>query len=128
MIEVYNKKGKKIGYIKGKEYFDKKNRLIGYLEGSDVKTKSGNILLKLNKHDDIYFGNEQVGYLLNSQVYLREKPIFEFSKEKREIHTLDGKEDLVLIGNNGKINDLDLFAIATIFLESKWSDIIYGYY
>ena len=127
MIEIFNKKKKRIGFIKEKKYFDKKNRLIGYLEGNVVKNKSGHILLKFDKHDDIIVGNEQVGFILNSQVCFREKPIFEFSEEKREIHTLDGKESLILIGNHEKINDLDLLAVATVFLKSKWWDIIYGY-
>ena len=128
MIEVFNKKKKRIGFIKGRKYFDKKNRLIGYLEGNFVKSKSGHILLKLDKHDDIIIGNEQVGFILDSQVCFREKPIFEFSKEKREIHTLDGKESLILIGNHEKINKLDLLAVATVFLKPKWWDIIYGYH
>ena len=127
MIEVLNKKNKRIGFIEGTKFFDKKHKLIGYLEGNVVKTKIGNILLKLDKHDDIFLGNEQVGFILDSQIYLREKPVVEFSKEKREIHTLDGKEILTLIGNNEKLNDLELFAISTIFLESRWFDILDRY-
>ena len=124
MIEVLNKKKRRIGFIEGRKFFNKKHKLIGYLEGNAVKTKIGNILLKLDKHDDIFCGNEQVGFILDSRIYFREEPIFEFSKEKREIHTLDGKEILTLIGNNEKLNDLELFAISTIFLESKWFDIV----
>ena len=126
MIEVFNKKKKRVGYIKGRKYFDKKHRLIGFLEGNIVKNKNGHPLLKLDNHDDIFSGKEQVGFIYNSQVCFREKPIFEFSEETREIHTLDGKKGLTLIGNNEKISDIDLFAIATVFLESRWWDIIYG--
>ncbi len=127
MIEILNKNNKKVGFIKGSEYFDKKHRLVGYLEGNVVKNKEGRIVLTLDKHDDILINKEQVGFILNSKIYFREKPIFEFSKENRELHTSDGKYQLIIEGNHEKINVLDLFAIATIFLKSKWNNILYKY-
>ncbi len=126
MIEVLNEKKKRIGFIEGRKIFDKKHKLIGYLDGNTVKNKTGYILLKLDKQDDIFFGNEQVGFILDSQIYFREEPMFEFSKDKRGILTLDGKEILRLIGNHEKLKDLELFAIATIFLESRWWKRVIG--
>jgi hypothetical protein len=120
MIEVLNKKEKVIGYIEGKKFFNKKKKLLGYLEGNLVKNKEGYTLLKLDKHNDIFFGEEQVGFILNSMIYFREEPIFEFSQQKREIHSKDGKDVLILNGNHQKIEDLELFGIAAIYLENKW--------
>lgn len=127
MIEIYNKKKKKVGYIEGDKYYNKKHKLIGYLEGDVIKNKEGRKLLRLDKHDDILVNKEQVGFIFNSKIYFREKPIFEFSKEKGELHTFDGKNQLTLEGKHEKINELDFFAIATIFLKSKWSSIVYNY-
>ena len=83
IIEVLNKNKKIIGYIEGKNFFNKKQKLIGYLDGYLVKNQNGRILLKLDKHDDIFIGSEQVGFILDSIIYFREEPVFEFSKEKR---------------------------------------------
>ncbi len=127
MIEIINKKKKKVGLIEGGKYFDKKHRLVGYLDENTVKSKNGHTLLQLDEHDDIWAKKEQVGFILNSKIYFREEPTFEFSEEKRELYTSDGKNQLILEGNHEKINILDFFAIAIIFLKSKWSSIIYGY-
>ena len=127
MIEIYNKKKKKVGYFEGDKYYNKKHKLIGSLEGDVIKNKEGRKLLRLDKHDDILVNKEQVGFIFNSKIYFREKPIFEFSKEKGELHTSDGKHQLILEGNHEKIRKLDFFALATIFLRSKWSRILYNY-
>ena len=126
MIEVFNKKKKKVGYIEGIKYYNRKHKLIGYLEGDAIKNKEGCNILRLDKHDDILFNNEQVGFILNSKIYFRENPIFEFSREKRELHTSDGKQQLIIEGNHEKLNELNFFAIATIFLKSKWYNMLYN--
>ncbi len=127
MIEIINKKKKKVGFIERGKYFDKKHQLVGYLDKNTVKAKNGHTLLQLDKHDDILAHKEQVGFILNSKIYFREEPIFEFSKERRELHTSDDKNHLILEGNHEEINKLDFFALATIFLKSKWKSIIYPY-
>ena len=48
MIEVYNKKKKRIGFIKGNKIFDKKQRLIGYLDGNIVNPAFGEIIIPRN--------------------------------------------------------------------------------
>ena len=121
MIEVYNKKKKRIGFIKGRKYFDKKHRLIGYLEGNVVKNENGHILLKLDIHDDIFYGGEQIGFILDSKIYIRKMPIFEVSKEKREIHSNQRKDIISLKGNHQKIENLDYFRIVAIYFESEWT-------
>lgn len=121
MIEVFNKKKKRIGFIEGRKYFDKKHRLIGYLEGNVIKNQKGRPLLKLDSHDDIIFNGEQVGFILDSKIYIREEPIFEVSKEKREIHSNQRKNIISLKGNHQKIEDLDYFGIAAIYFEYEWT-------
>jgi len=128
IIEVLNKNKKIIGYIEGKNFFNKKQKLIGYLDGYLVKNQNGRILLKLDKHDDIFIGSEQVGFILDSIIYFREEPVFEFSKEKREIQSIDGKNILELKGNHQDIEVLDLFGIATIFLKNKWWEKVTNLY
>ena len=128
MIEVLNKRKKIIGYVKGKIFYNKKQKPIGYLEGNLVKNENGYLLLKLDRHDDIIISNEQVGFILDSKIYFREEPVFEFSKEKREIQSMDGKDSLELKGNHQNIEVLDLFGIATIFLKNKWWEKIYKTY
>ncbi|MFX1425375.1 MAG: hypothetical protein ACFFBE_02905 [Promethearchaeota archaeon] len=120
MIEVLNKKKKLIGYIEGKKFFNKNKKLMGYLEGNLVKNKNGRILLRLDSHDNIFFGKDQVGFILNSTIWFKEEPIFEFSRQKREVRSKDGKDVLILNGNHCQIEDIDLFGIAIIFLENKW--------
>ncbi|MFX1389983.1 MAG: hypothetical protein ACFE9Z_07980 [Promethearchaeota archaeon] len=119
-IEILNKRKRVIGYIEGKKFFNKKKKLIGYLEGGIVKNKQGRIILKIDKHNDIFFGEEHVGFILDSKICFREDPIFEFSKQRREIYSKDGKNHLILKGNHQEIDDLDLFGIAIIYLEKKW--------
>lgn len=120
MIEVLNNKKKIIGYVEGKKYYNKKRKLLGYLDGDFVKNSRNRVLLRIDKHNDIYYGKEQVGYILDSTIYFREVPIFEYSKEKREIQSKDGKSMLDLKGNHQEIEDLDLFGIAIIYLENNW--------
>jgi hypothetical protein len=115
-----NRKKKVIGYVEGKKYYNKKRKLLGYLEGDCVKNKNGRTLLRIDRHNDIYFGKELVGFVLDSKIYFREEPIFEYSKEKREIQSRDGKTILDLKGNHYIIEELDLFGIAVIFLENMW--------
>jgi len=126
MIEVLNKNNKRIGFIEGKKCFNKRHKLIGYLEGNEVINKEGNVFLKLDKHA-IFMGKDQVGFIYNSEIYIREQPVFEVLKEKREIYTSDRKKVLRLIGNHEKVDDIEFFAIATLFLTSNWMNIIRGY-
>ncbi|MFX0081133.1 MAG: hypothetical protein ACFE94_05210 [Candidatus Hodarchaeota archaeon] len=128
IIEVLNRKKKIIGYVEKKKFFNRKQTLIGFLDGYLVKNENGHILLKLDDHDDIFIGNEMVGFILNSTIYFREEPVFEFSKEKREIYSKDGKDLIVLKGNHQDFEDLDLFGIAIIYLKNKWWEKIYRYY
>lgn len=125
MIEILDKKSKIIGFIDGNKFLNKKHKLIGFLDDDIVKDDNGHNILRIDKHDDIFMGKEQVGFILDSKIYYREKPIFEFSKEKKEVHTNDGKEVLILKGNHQQIEDRDLFGIATIYLKSKWWNEIY---
>lgn len=120
MIEVLNKKRKRIGFIEEKKFFNKKHKLIGFLEENIVKDKNGNTILKLDRHDDIFFDNEQVGYLLDSKIYFREDPIFEISKEKKQIISNKGNEVIKLKENDQSIEDLDYFGTTAIFFKSKW--------
>lgn len=127
MIEVLNKNNKRIGFIEGKKCFNKRHKLIGYLEGNEVKDKNGFVFLKLDKHNAIFMGNDKVGFIYNSEIYFREQPVFEVLKGKREIYTSDRKKVLRLIGNHEKIDDIEFFAIATLFLSSNWMNITIGY-
>lgn len=45
----------------------------------------------------------------------------------RIFHTSDGKEKLFLEGDHEKTEDLDFFALAVIFLRTKFSDILFVY-
>jgi len=86
MIEVYNKKHKKIGYIDGKNYFDKKNKKIGSLEGNVVKNKNGFRLMKLDNHNNIFnYNNSPIGFILDSKIGNDDGPMCEISKEKGEL-------------------------------------------
>jgi hypothetical protein len=127
MIEILNKK-KKIGFIKGDVYLDKKRRLIGYLEGNIVKNRDGYPLLKLDDHNDIFIGDELVGFILDSKIYFREEPVFEISEEEREIYSIDGENILELKGNHQNIETSDLIGIATVFLKDKWWGKVFKLY
>ncbi len=127
MIEILNKKNKRIGFIEGVKCFNKKHKLIGYLEGNELKSNNGFVILKLDKHNDLFINNDQVGFIYNSEIYIREQPVFKVLKEKREIYTLDRKKVLKLKGNHEKIDDIDFVAIAALFLRSYWMNIIIDY-
>jgi len=127
MIEVLNKNNKRIGFIEGEKCFNKKHKLMGYLEGNEVKDKNGNVIFKLDKHNAIFMGNDQVGFIYNSEIYFREQPVYEVLKEKKEIYTSDRKKVLRLIGNHEKVDDIEFFAIAMIFLKSIWMDIMFAH-
>ena len=120
MVDLLNKKFKKIGYFDDKRCFNKKGKLIGYLEDSKVKDKNGLTLLRMDSHNDIFFGNDQVGFILDSKIYYRECPTFVVSKERGIILDPEGKVLLVLKGDLKKIGDLEYFGITTTFLESFW--------
>jgi len=127
MLEVYNNKHKKIGYIDGKNYFNKKKKKIGSLEGNIVKNKRGFSLLKLDEHNDIsILSNEQVGFIFDSKIANDEGPMCEISKEKGEILDLEGRVLLSLEGNYETLELVDYFGIATIYLKSIWSEKVYG--
>ncbi|MFX1364541.1 MAG: hypothetical protein ACFFCE_11955 [Promethearchaeota archaeon] len=127
MIEVFNKHNKKIGFIENKKFFDKKHKLIGYLDGDILKNKSGNPILRLDNHDDIFIDNEQIGFIYNSKVFFREQPVFEILKEKRKIYTTDKKNILSLTQNHEVIDMIELLALATLFLKSNWVNAMIRY-
>ena len=126
MIEVLNKHKKRIGIIEGSKFFNEKKKLLGSLENGIIKNDKNRVLIKIDKHNDIFFENDQVGFILESTIYFREKPTYEFSKEKGELHTSDGKQTLTLKGEIEKLNDVDFFGIASIYLETKWWEIVTG--
>ena len=126
MIEVLNKHKKRIGIIEGSRFFNEKNKLLGTLDNGVVKNDKNRVLIRIDKHNGIFFENEQVGFILDFTIYFREKPTFEFSKEKGEIHTSDGKQTLILKGEIEKLEDVNFFGIASIYLETKWWEIVTG--
>ena len=127
MLEVYNNKHKKIGYIDGKKYLDKKKRKMGFLEGNMVKNKNGFPLLKLDKHNDIYLlNNDPVGFIINSKISNDDGPMCEISKEKGEILDPEGSVLLSLEGNYETLELMDYFGIAATYLKSIWSEKLYG--
>jgi hypothetical protein len=127
MLEVYNKKHKKIGYIDGKKYLDKKKRKIGFLEGNMVKNKNGFPLMKLDEHDDILnYNDSQIGFIVDSKIGNDEGPMCEISKEKGELLDPEGKVLLSLEGNYETLEVMDYFGIATTYLKSIWSEKVLG--
>jgi hypothetical protein len=127
MLEVYNNKHKKIGYIDGKNYLNKKKKKIGSLEGNFVKNKRGYSLLELDKHNDINIPNsEQVGFIFDSKIANDDGPMCEISKEKGEILDPEGEVLLSLEGNYETLELGDYFGIAATYLKSIWSERVYG--
>ncbi len=127
MIEVFNKKHKRTGYIDGKKYLNKKKKLLGFLEENVVKKMDGFPLLMLDKHNTIRADDGfQYGFILKSKICNDDGPIFMFSKEKGEILNSDGEVILYLEGDIENIEDLDFFGIAAIYLKSVWSERIFG--
>ncbi|MFX1418953.1 MAG: hypothetical protein ACFE9N_08555 [Promethearchaeota archaeon] len=125
MIEISDEKKKRIGFIEGGKFYDKKRKILGFLENRVVKIINAKTNLRLDEHYNIYAGKDEVGFIYSSKIYFREKPIYEISPEKGEIKTIDGKRGLFLTGNDEKIDLLLLFAIAVVFLESKWWDLVF---
>ena len=127
MLEVYNNKHKKIGYIDGKKYLDKKKRKTGFLEGNMVKNKNGFPLMKLDEHNDILnFNNSQIGFILDSKIGNDDGPMCEISKEKGEILDPEGEVLLSLEGNYETLELMDYFGICTTYLKSIWSEKVLG--
>ncbi len=127
MIEVFNKKHKRIGYVDGKKYLNKKKKLLGFLEENVVKKMNGFPLFKLDEHNSIRSNDGfQYGFILESKICDNNGPIFIFSKEKGEILNSDGEVILYLEGDIENIKDLDFFGIAAIYLKSVWSERIFG--
>ncbi|MFX1572368.1 MAG: hypothetical protein ACFFB0_06430 [Promethearchaeota archaeon] len=126
MIEVLNRHKKRIGFIEENKFFNEKKKLLGSIEKGIVKNEKGRVLIRIDKHDGIFFENEQVGFILESTIYYREKPIYEFSKEKGEIHTSDGNKSLILKGEIENLEDGDFFGIASVYLESQWWERVTG--
>ncbi|MFX1279189.1 MAG: hypothetical protein ACFFA3_07210 [Promethearchaeota archaeon] len=126
MIEILNKKKKLIGYVEEKKFFNKNKKLIGYLEGNIIKNKNGRTLLMLDSHNDIFYGTDQVGFILDSTIWFKEEAIFEFSLQKREIKSKNDEDILILKSNHSQIEDLDLFGIAIIFFKNKWWERVTG--
>ena len=127
MLEVYNNKHKKIGYIDGKNYFDKKQRKMGSLEVNLVKNKNGFPLMKLDKHNDILNYNDfQIGFVLDSKIGNDDGPMCEISKEKGELLDPEGEVLLSLEGNYETLELVDYFGIAATYLKSIWSEKVFG--
>lgn len=127
MLEVYNKKHKKIGYIDGKKYLDKKKRKIGFLEGNMVKNKNGFPLMKLDEHDDILnYNDSQIGFIVDSKIGNDEGPMCEISKEKGELLDPEGEVLVSLEGNYETLEVMDYFGIAATYLKSIWSEKVLG--
>ena len=127
MLEVYNNKHKKIGYIDGKIYFDKKQRKMGSLEGNMVKNKNGFPLMKLDKHNDILnYNNFQIGFILDSKIGNDDGTMCEISKEKGELLDPEGGVLLSLEGNYETLELVDYFGICITYLKSIWSEKVFG--
>lgn len=123
MLEVYNNKHKKIGYINGKNYFNKKKKKIGSLEGEMVKNKSGFTLMKLDKHNDILnYKDFQIGFILDSKIGNDDGPMCEISKGKGELLGPEGEVLLSLEGNYETLELVDYFGIAATYLKFIWSE------
>ncbi|MHA1669385.1 MAG: hypothetical protein ACTSV5_02280 [Promethearchaeota archaeon] len=127
MLEVYNKKHKKIGYIDGKKYLDKKERRIGFLNGNLVENKNGFPLLKLDNHNNISnCKNTPMGFILDSKIGNDDGPMCEISREKGVIIDPEGEVLLSLEGNFEALEIMDYFGIAAIYLKSIWSERVLG--
>ena len=127
MLEVYNNKHKRIGYIDGKKYLDKKKKKMGFLVENLVKNKNGFPLLKLDKHDDILnYNNAQVGFILDSKIGNDNGTMCEISKEKGAILDPQGEVLLSLEGNYETLELMDYFGICTTYLKSIWSEKVLG--
>jgi len=127
MLEVYNNKHKKIGYIDGKKYFDKKKRKMGFIEGNMVKNKNGFPLMKLDKHNDILnYNDSQIGFILDSKIGNDNGTMCEISNEKGEILDPEGEVLLSLEGNYETLELLDYFGICVTYLKSIWSEKVFG--
>jgi hypothetical protein len=124
MIEILNRKKKRIGFIEGKNFYNKKHKKIGYIEGNIVKNNNGHNLLRFDRHDDIFLGSDPVGYILDSKIYFREEPLFEISEQAQKISSLKDKESIFLKGNSQKIDSLDYLGVITIFFETRWFEKI----
>ncbi len=128
MIEVFDKKHKRMGYIDGKKYLNKKKKLLGFLEENVVKRMNGSPIFMLDKHKSIKSnGGSKYGFILDSKICDDNGPIFEFSKEKGEIYNSERNTVLYLEGDLEKIEDVDFCGIATIYLKSVWSERVLGF-
>ncbi len=127
MLEVYNSKHKKIGYIDGKNYLNKKNKKIGSLEGNVVKNKTGFPLMKFDKHNNILNNiDSQIAFILDSKIGNDDGHMCEILKEKGEILDLEGEVILSLEGNYETLELMDYFGIAATYLKSIWSSKVLG--
>jgi len=120
MIEVYNYKDKLEGFIDGKQYFNKKKKKIGFIKKNKIKDESGYTLLYLLDNGDID-GNEggNLGYIENGNIFSSpdEHLIYEILKEKGEINDSTGDKVLYLKGDFKDLEDLDYFGIVSRFLD-----------
>ena len=126
MLEVYNNKLKKIGYIDGKNYLNKKKKKIGSLEGKMVKNKNGFPLMKLDEHNNILnYYNSQIGFIVEFKIGNDDGIMCEISKEKGELLHPEGEVLLSLEGNYETLELMDYFGIAGIYLKSIWSEKVF---
>jgi hypothetical protein len=127
MLEVYNNKHKRIGYIDGKKYLDKKKKKMGFLVENLVKNKNGFPLLKLDKYNTIFnIGDLQVGFIMDFKIGDDDGPMCEISKEKGELLDPEGEVLLSLEGNYETLELIDYFGIAATYLKSVWSKKVFG--
>ena len=123
MIEVYDykySKGKLAGYIDGKKYLNKKQKLMGYLEGLNYNEKGGETLLILKDNGKIkYSDGKTQGIMERGKISWKETKelIYQYNKEKGEIHDSEGNMMIELKGDISNLNDGDYFGIIAHFLE-----------
>ncbi len=105
----------------------KKKKKIGSLEGNIVKNKSGFLLMKLDKHNNIFnYNNSPIGFILDSKISDDDGPMCEISKEKGELLDPEGEVLLTLEGNYETLELIDYFGIAVTYLKSIWSERVLG--
>jgi hypothetical protein len=120
MINIFNKKRKKLGYFEDKKYYDNKGKIMGSLESGMIKLPNGNNLVRFDEHDNILMNNEQIGFLLDSKVYYREEPLFEIVRNNGTIKILNGTHGLILEGQLKTVQNEDLIGIVSLYMNSIW--------
>jgi len=71
------------------------------------------------------FGDEKVGFILDSKISDDDGTICEISKEKGELLDPEGEVLLSLEGNYETLELMDYFGIAGTYLKSRWSEKVF---